>query len=88
MTDRRPKLTDALSYPPRGMSRDEAARYIGVSPTKFDRMIADKEMPKPKQLGGRVVWDRFALDMAFSALPEQGGAGEDFFERLFAKQKR
>ena len=32
---------DPLSYPPRGMSRDEAARYVGVSATKFDGQIHD-----------------------------------------------
>jgi hypothetical protein len=38
---------DSLAYPPRGMSRDEAARYIGVGVTKFDEMVADRRMPPP-----------------------------------------
>ena len=32
-------LSEMTSYPPRGLSRDEAARYIGVSPSKFDEMV-------------------------------------------------
>lgn len=64
---------DAFSYPPRGMSRDEAARYIGVGTTKFDEMVADRRMPKPKKIDGRVVWDRIALDAAFTDLPSEAG---------------
>lgn len=62
---------DPLSYPPRGMSRDEAARYIGVSATKFDDLVADGRMPQPKRIDGRVVWDRLRLDAAFSELDER-----------------
>jgi excisionase family DNA binding protein len=64
---------DPFSYPPRGMSREEAARYIGVGTTKFDEMVADRRMPRPKKIDGRVVWDRIALDAAFSDLPLDGG---------------
>ncbi|MBR0693598.1 AlpA family transcriptional regulator [Bradyrhizobium lablabi] len=60
-----------LSYPPRGMSRDDAARYVGVSITKFDEMVADGRMPKPKRVDGRVVWDRLRLEAAFTDLPEE-----------------
>lgn len=80
-------VADNISYPPRGLSREEAARYIGVSASKFDQMIADRLMPKPKRLGGRVVWDRISLDMAFTALPDDNGDGDAFFERLFDKRK-
>ena len=48
----------------------EAAEYIGVSPTKFDEMIKDGRMPKPKRIDARVVWDRLTLDSAFAALPD------------------
>jgi predicted DNA-binding transcriptional regulator AlpA len=61
---------DSLAYPPRGMSRDEAARYIGVGVTKFDEMVADRRMPRPKRVDGRVIWDRFKLEAAFTDLPE------------------
>lgn len=62
---------DAILYPPRGLGRDEAARYIGVGTTKFDEMVADRRMPRPKRVDGRVLWDRIALDAAFSDLPEE-----------------
>jgi hypothetical protein len=61
---------DSLAYPPRGLSRDEAARYVGVGVTKFDEMVADGRMPRPKRVDARVVWDRLRLDAAFSDLTE------------------
>jgi excisionase family DNA binding protein len=65
--------SDSISYAPRGLSREEAARYVGVGTTKFDEMVHDRRMPKPKRVDGRVLWDRLALDAAFSDLPEEGG---------------
>jgi predicted DNA-binding transcriptional regulator AlpA len=62
---------DPIAYPPRGMSRDEASRYVGVGATKFDEMVADGRMPRPKRVDGRVIWDRLRLEAAFSDLPEE-----------------
>lgn len=64
---------DSIGYAPRGLSRDEAARYVGVGSTKFDELVAARRMPRPKRIDGRTVWDRIALDAAFSELPEDGG---------------
>lgn len=68
---------DSLSYPPRGLSRDDAARYVGVGVTKFDEMVADGRMPKPKRVDGRVVWDRLRLDAHFTDLPDADGNAWD-----------
>jgi len=57
------------SLPPRGLNRVQAAEYIGVSPTKFDELVREGTMPKPKRVGSRVVWDRLKLDQAFEAIP-------------------
>jgi hypothetical protein len=80
----RPKH-DAMSYPPRGLSRDEAARYIGVGTTKFDEMVSDRRMPKGKRVDGRVIWDRVALDLAFTDLPDTDG--ENFFDKAYAGRR-
>lgn len=53
----------------RGLNRVEAAGYVGVSPSLFDEMVADKRMPKPKRINARTVWDVRKLDIAFDALP-------------------
>lgn len=62
--------SDPIAYPPRGMSRDEAARYVGVGATKFDEMVADGRMPRPKRVDGRVIWDRLRVEAAFTDLPD------------------
>ncbi len=61
------------SQPRRGLSRLEAAIYLGVGTTKFDEGVATGQIPKPKTggfLGARHVWDIRALDRAFDALPD------------------
>ncbi len=63
-----------VSCPPRGLSREQSAEYVGVGTTKFDEMVADGRMPKPKRVDGRNVWDRLALDAAFAALPSDEDA--------------
>jgi excisionase family DNA binding protein len=57
------------NLPPRGLSREEAARYVGVSPTKFDQMVADGRMPNPRRIDGRKVWDLRMVDALFDRLP-------------------
>ena len=57
---------------PRGIGRVGAASYIGISPSKFDELVADGRMPPPKRIDGRKIWDVKALDKAFEALPEDG----------------
>ncbi|OSI33026.1 hypothetical protein BST65_03385 [Bradyrhizobium canariense] len=58
------------SLPPRGLSRVQAAEWAGVSPSTFDKMVADGQMPRPKRIRGRVIWDLKQLDCAFTALDD------------------
>lgn len=58
------------SLPPRGLSREVAAAMISIGVSKFDQMVGDGRMPPPKRIDGRKVWDRLAVEAAFSALPE------------------
>ena len=57
-----------LALPRRGLSRLEAAQYIGVGASSFDVMVKAGDMPKPVRIGARTVWDIHALDAAFDAL--------------------
>lgn len=68
------------SYPPRGMQREVAARYLGVGVTEFDGMVADRRMPLPSRIGRCVVWDRWKLDEAFSDLCDDNSRIEDVGE--------
>ena len=66
---------ERVSLPPptrRGLSRVQAAGYLGVSPNKFNELVADGRMPQPKRIDGRKVWDVRALDQYFDALPIDG----------------
>ncbi|MDX8441656.1 hypothetical protein RFM41_33715 [Mesorhizobium sp. VK25A] len=72
---------DGISYPPRGLSREESARYVGVGFTLFDEMVADGRMPKPKRINSRAVWDRVALDIAFTSLPDKDNGLQELLER-------
>lgn len=59
---------------PRGLCRLAAAQYVGVSAVKFDEMVTDGRMPRPKAIDARKVWDRTAIDAAFDGLPDDGSA--------------
>jgi hypothetical protein len=52
----------------RGFDRKEAASYVGVSPTHFDKLVRQGIMPAPNLLLGRNVWDVRALDRVLDAL--------------------
>ncbi len=65
------RARDHQRVEPRGLSRIEAAAYVGVSPSMFDLMVKDGRMPVPKEINSRRVWDRRALDVAFEELPER-----------------
>lgn len=53
-----------------GLSRVQAAEYIGVSPSLFDQMVARGHMPPPRRYGSRTIWDRRQVDEAFSEIPQ------------------
>src|SRR5262245_37026804 len=59
---------------PRGLSRYEAASYIGIGVSLFDELVNDGRMPKPKRINARTVWDRRKLDEAFDALDDDAQA--------------
>jgi hypothetical protein len=67
------------SLPPRGLSRVEASAYVGVGVGLFDKLVAQRLMPKPKKIARRLVWDRFKLDEAFSALRDEDGEADDIW---------
>src|SRR5438132_369051 len=84
---------DALpvNLPPRGLAREAAAQYVGISPAKFDALVEDGRMPKPVRIDARTIWDRRALDQAFDAL---GGDGQlenpwdEIFQNTATKSSR
>jgi predicted DNA-binding transcriptional regulator AlpA len=76
MTTRAARLPDRAEAPAvftlrRGLRRDAAAHYVGVSTTKFEQWINEGRMPPPKRIDGCVLWDVRALDLAFDTLMDQ-----------------
>jgi hypothetical protein len=55
-----------------GLSRAEAAEYIGVGVSLFDQMVADGRMPPAKLINTRKVWMRSKIERAFVELPDEG----------------
>ncbi len=80
MPDREDVLPRSLA--PRGLSRVQAAAYIGVSPSLFDEMVKDRRMPKAMRINARTVWDRVKLDEAFAALSDGGRDGDDPWDKV------
>jgi hypothetical protein len=71
--------TIARPIPRRGLSREEAAIYLGCSPSKFDELRKDGRVAPARLIDGRKIWDVQDLDLAFEALPrESNDAAEDW----------
>ena len=71
-----PKLTPPNW--PLYLSREEASRYLGVSPNTFDIEVKAGFWPQPERRGlkeGRVTWYRLAIDRAAEA--RNGGGSHD-----------
>ncbi|MBC8269045.1 MAG: XRE family transcriptional regulator [Rhodospirillaceae bacterium] len=63
------QLRTARLLAPRGLPRTDAAFYIGCSPRMFDGMVKNGDMPSPRLIGKKKVWDREELDEFFADLP-------------------
>jgi predicted DNA-binding transcriptional regulator AlpA len=84
MTGKALSLSQSRPVPRRGLSRTECAMYLGVSPSKFDELVKDGRMPRPRIIDSRKVWDVYELDMAFDELPREDGppiAGSSWDDR-------
>lgn len=61
----------ATALPRRGLSREEAAMYLGIGAGTFDEMRVAGQIEPPRLIKGRKLWDIRDLDMAFEALPRE-----------------
>jgi len=62
---------------PRFVNREQAAAYLCVSPPKFDQMVKDGRMPRPRCIDRRRVWCVRELDAKADAIPVDGGEPSD-----------
>jgi len=70
-----------------GLSRLEAAAYIGVSASTFDRLVAEGVMPRPRPIRSRLIWDVDELRAAFKAIPHDSEGEPDTWAE-FDRQHR
>ena len=73
MASERSQPTSMAAVAPRGLSRSQAAQYIGISNGTFEKLIRAGKMPLPKRIGQRAVWDVVALDLAFERIADDTG---------------
>lgn len=54
--------------PRRGLRREDAAFYVGISPRTFDAWVSDGRLPQPRRIGGITLWDLRQLDASLDAM--------------------
>jgi predicted DNA-binding transcriptional regulator AlpA len=72
------------------LNREQAAEYVGVGLSLFDRMVADRRLPAPVVLSvGRLGWVQRELALAIAALPrrDQTGSGDKADHDKTAEEK-
>jgi hypothetical protein len=80
---RRSALSAIRPIPRRGLSRVEAAIYLGISPSKFDELRKMRRIGPAKILDGRKLYAVEILDEFFDALPDESrDSAEDWTVRL------
>ena len=62
----------------RGLSRVEAAMYLGISPSKFDELRKAGQIGPAKIIGTRKLFDVEILDQFFDALPDENSESGDW----------
>jgi len=56
-----------------GLQINEAAAYVGIGVSNFQRMVKDRKMPPARLVGGVMTWDADELRAAYKAIPHVGG---------------
>lgn len=65
----------AKGLTPRGLTRAEAAAYVGLSARTFSRRVAEAKLPAPHPVTGR--WDVRALDAVLDPAASRPSAAAD-----------
>ena len=57
------QMGQTVSIAPAALDREDAAAYLALSVSTFERLVRDGSIPQPRQLASRrVAWLRFELD--------------------------
>jgi hypothetical protein len=71
MAIKAPSPSLSRPVPRRGLSRIEAATYLGISPSKFDELRTANRIAPPKVLDGRLIFTVERLDEFLDSLPRR-----------------
>ena len=72
---------------PRGLRRAAAARYLGISPTHFDKQVLAGAVPKPLELFGVNIWDRRDLDRLFDGI-SAANENDDYWDKACGSESQ
>lgn len=75
---------------PRGLRRNDAAAYLGISPSHFDKQRAAGAIPAPKSILGVVLYDRYDLDSLFDgkAMVAANDNVSDYWDRACGSENQ
>jgi hypothetical protein len=73
----RPAEVLPANLPPVGLTLEEVAAFIGISPNKYAELVRRGLMPSPRIIDGRRVHDRELAHAAFKRLPTTMDNGGD-----------
>ena len=76
VTAKAPSPSQSRPAPRRGLSRIEAATYLGISPSKFDELRKANRIAPPKVLDGRLIFTVERLDEFLDGLPDEVQAND------------
>ena len=71
----------------RGLRADDAAAYLGMGKTKFLELVDNGTIPRPMNLGGIRIWDRFDLDAVLEAAKEDIPSERNSFDKILGISK-
>ena len=80
------KLQDRLIFA-RGLRADHAAAYVGMGKTKFLELVDNGTIPRPINIGGIKIWDRFDLDAALEAAKDDAASERNSFDKILGLSK-
>lgn len=63
-------MSSIVQVAPAGLEREQAAAYVGLSISTFEKAVRERNAPQPRQIAKRrVVWRRAELDAWLEKCP-------------------
>lgn len=69
---KRPSSRLPENLTPVAVNLDQAAALIGIGASLFTQLVAAGQMPEPRPIASRLLWDVEEVVAAFRAIPRRG----------------